>query len=134
MAPAGVAYQSVPCAAGESDTLIDSRPSASGPSVLQTASSTHPAKREPATGVKRLFQKTRIAIGMTDDEVLNLPSWGRPNSIARSRSNRVWHEEWLYCWAGAATSRLSFANGKLTGIESDGAVADPATPVSLTLR
>jgi hypothetical protein len=132
----GVAYQSAPCAAGEADILIDIRPGASGPrpSAPHTMPSTQPAKREPAIGVKRLFQKTRIAIGMTDDEVLNLPSWGRPSSIARSKSNRIWHEEWLYRWSGAVTSRLSFANGRLTGIESDGTVADPATPVSLTLR
>lgn len=134
MAPAGVAYQSAPCAAGEDDILIDSRPGTSGPSAVHASSSAPAVKREPTTGAKRLFQKTRIALGMTDDEVLNLPSWGRPSSIARSKSNRVWHEEWLYRWAGSVTSRLSFANGRLTGIESDGAVADPATPVSLSLR
>ncbi len=35
---------------------------------------------------------------MSDDEVLNLPAWGRPSTITRSKVNRVWYEEWIYRW------------------------------------
>jgi hypothetical protein len=71
---------------------------------------------------------------MTDDEVLNLASWGRPSAITRTRSNRVWHEEWLYRWRTGGTSRLSFANGKLTAVDARAGESDAPTPVSLTLR
>ncbi|HEV7413814.1 MAG TPA: hypothetical protein VGP14_09165 [Casimicrobiaceae bacterium] len=70
---------------------------------------------------------------MSDDEVLNLPAWGRPSAISRSKSNRVWYEEWVYRWRMGGTSRLSFANGRLTAVET--AAAEPAeTQVSVTLR
>jgi hypothetical protein len=69
---------------------------------------------------------------MSDDEVLNLPTWGRPSAITRNRSNRIWHEEWLYRWRIGGTSRLLFANGRLTTVETD--AAEPETQVSLTLR
>ncbi len=90
--------------------------------------------RARPTRTKRVFWRTSIAIGMSDDEVLNLPSWGRPSAITRSKSNRVWHEEWLYRWRIGGTSRLLFANGRLTAVETGEGDGDAATPVSLTLR
>jgi hypothetical protein len=83
---------------------------------------------------RRVFWRTSIAIGMWDDEVLNLPRSGRPSAITRSKSNRVWHEEWLYRWRVGGTSRLSFANGRLTVIKTATAGNETETPVSLTLR
>jgi hypothetical protein len=96
-----------------------------------------PARREPAATSatsKRVFWRTSIAIGMSDDEVLNLPTWGRPSAITRSKSNRVWYEEWIYRWRLGGASRLSFANGRLTAVETAAAATEPETPVSLTLR
>jgi hypothetical protein len=39
---------------------------------------------------------TRLFIGMTDTQVLNLPSWGRPARIVRSKAGKVWREQWIY--------------------------------------
>jgi hypothetical protein len=71
---------------------------------------------------------------MSDDEVLNLPTWGRPSTINRSKSNRIWYEEWVYRWRLGGTSRLSFANGRLTAVETATAAEPPETQVSFTLR
>jgi hypothetical protein len=71
---------------------------------------------------------------MSDDEVLNLPAWGRPSTITRSRAHHVWYEEWIYRWRMGGTSRLSFANGRLVGMGT-AAEAEPAqTQVSYRLQ
>ena len=135
LAPEGIAYQSVPCASGAGDVVIASLGSARAESAPRAdAPVAMPAKRESGASSKRVFWRTSIAIGMSDDEVLNLPTWGRPSAITRSKSNRVWHEEWLYRWRIGGASRLSFANGRLTAVETAADDNDSATPVSLTLR
>jgi hypothetical protein len=93
-----------------------------------------PAKREQGANSKRVFWRTSIAIGMSDDEVLNLPAWGRPSAITRSKANRVWYEEWIYRWRMGGISRLSFANGRLTGVETAAAVEPAETQVSYALH
>jgi hypothetical protein len=135
-APEGTAYQSAPCASGASDIVIASLGSAHAESTPRAdAPVAMPAKREPAAGSRRIFWRTSIAIGMSDDEVLNLPTWGRPSAITRSKSNRIWYEEWIYRWRMGGTSRLSFANGRLTAVETAAAAAEPPeTQVSFTLR
>jgi hypothetical protein len=134
-APEGTAYQSEPCGNAASDTVIagagDSVRSSRGD---QRTESLAVAPKRVSASAKRVFWRTSIAIGMSDDEVLNLPTWGRPSAITRSRSNRIWHEEWLYRWRIGGTSRLSFANGRLTTVETAESDGDSATPVSLTLR
>lgn len=129
MGAEGTAYQSAPCAGAASDIVIASADGARASRPVELAPRSAP---EPRT--RRLFWRTSIAIGMSDDEVLNLPSWGRPSAITRSKSNRVWHEEWLYRWRIGGASRLSFANGRLTAVETAAGEDDSATPVSLTLR
>lgn len=130
MTPDGTAYQSAPCADAASDVVIIA--SADGARASRPVELAPRSAPEPRT--RRLFWRTSIAIGMSDDEVLNLPSWGRPSAITRSKSNRVWHEEWLYRWRIGGASRLSFANGRLTAVETAADDNDSATPVSLTLR
>jgi hypothetical protein len=124
LAPDGVAYQSMPCASGAGDVVIASLGSARTQSaVAADAPAAAPARREPGASSKRVFWRTSIAIGMSDDEVLNLPAWGRPSTITRSKANRVWYEEWIYRWRMGGASRLSFANGRLVGM---GTAAEPA--------
>jgi len=132
LAPEGTVYQSAPCGSGASDILIASAGSSEIPSTSRAAEP--PSRRAASSGTRRVFWRTSIAIGMSDDEVLNLPSWGRPSAITRSKSNRIWHEDWLYRWRIGGTSRLSFANGRLTAVETGAGEADPETRVSLTLR
>jgi hypothetical protein len=135
LAPEGTAYQSAPCASGASDVVIASLGSPRAESGARAESPAGlPAMREPGASAKHVFWRTSISIGMSDDEVLNLPTWGRPSAITRSKSNRVWYEEWIYRWRSGGTSRLSFANGRLTAVETAAAAAEPETPVSLTLR
>jgi hypothetical protein len=129
MAPEGVVYQSAPCAAGASDVLLVGK----DPVRMHPLSAEAPRHAPDARG-RRAFWRTSIAIGMSDDEVLNLPSWGRPSAISRSKSNRLWHEEWLYRWRNGAVSRLWFANGRLTAVETADGEHGLETPVSLGLR
>ena len=53
---------------------------------------------------------------MSDDEVLNLPGWGRPARITRAKMSRTWHEEWTYGPSAAGERRLHFANARLVAI------------------
>jgi hypothetical protein len=126
----------MPCASGAGDVVIASLGSVRAePAPRAEVPTAAPAKREQRANLKRVFWRTSIAIGMSDDEVLNLPAWGRPSAITRSKSNRVWYEEWLYRWRLGGTSRLSFANGRLTAVETAAVAAEsPETQVSLTLR
>ena len=126
-------YQSLPCPPGTTDRMLDVA-SPSRPATIARPSVALAAMRTPSfgDGVRRVFQRTRLALGMTDDEVLNLASWGRPSAIGRYKSGRIWHEEWVYRWRSGGESRLSFANGRLTDAELD--AAQPESPVSITLR
>ena len=129
-APEGTAYQSAPCGTGSSDVVIASRTGErAGPPPAVTT-----PRRAPETRGGRVFWRTSIALGMSDDEVLNLANWGRPSAITRSKFNRIWHEEWLYRWSMGGTSRLQFANGRLTAVETGASDTGPETQVSLTLR
>jgi hypothetical protein len=129
LAPDGIAYQSMPCASDAGDVVIASLASVRAePTSRAEAPTAAPARREReanSANSKRVFWRTSIAIGMSDDEVLNLPAWGKPSAITRSKANRVWYEEWIYRWRMGGTSRLSFANGRLTGVET-AAMVEPA--------
>ena len=57
-----------------------------------------------------------LTLGMSDDEVLNMPGWGRPSRITRVRVPREWREEWIYDQSLLAEQRLYFANAKLVDI------------------
>jgi hypothetical protein len=138
LAPDGVAYQSMPCASGAGDVVIASLGSVRAESAPRAEAPTAtPARREReanSASSKRVFWRTSIAIGMSDDEVLNLPAWGKPSAITRSKANRVWYEEWIYRWRMGGTSRLSFANGRLTGVETAAAIEPAETQVSYALH
>jgi hypothetical protein len=65
------------------------------------------------------FFATRLLIGMTDTQVLNLPSWGRPARIIRSKAGHVWREQWIYRDRGTSDERtfLYFENARLVDQE-----------------
>jgi hypothetical protein len=56
---------------------------------------------------------------MTDDEVLNLPGWGRPAKIVRTRAPREWREQWFYDTRFASPRQLFFVNGTLATVERE---------------
>ena len=134
LASDGVAYQSMPCASGAGDVVVASLDKVRAePASRAEAPTATPARRERganSASSKRVFWRTSIAIGMSDDEVLNLPAWGRPSAITRSKVDRVWYEEWIYRRRTGGTSRLSFANGKLVGMGTVAEVEPVETQVS----
>jgi hypothetical protein len=64
-----------------------------------------------------VFQRRAIAIGMSDDEVLNLAGWGVPDRIERSRDGRIPREVWTYERPNGDVRWLFFTNTKLTAID-----------------
>jgi hypothetical protein len=74
------------------------------------------AAPQPLRTVAGPWRRTTLTLGMSDDEVLNLPGWGRPNRITRARMPRTWHEEWTYGPSAAGERRLHFANARLVDI------------------
>jgi hypothetical protein len=62
------------------------------------------------------WRRTTLTLGMSDDEVLNLPGWGRPTRISRARAPRAWNEEWVYGQSTTGTRHLLFVNARLVDI------------------
>ena len=124
---AGITYQGVPCDGVElpTSTAIASAPQ-TAPTLRSSAANGATARTTPDCGAtpqrasRRLpWRHTAICIGMTDDEVLNLPGWGRPARIVRTRAPREWREEWSYDARAAGLRQLFFVNGKLAAAETD---------------
>jgi hypothetical protein len=78
------------------------------------------------------FGRTILNLGMSDDEVLNLPRWGIPDRISRTKVNGVWHEDWIYA-RGDVPRHLHFQNAVLTSIDTDYA-GPPQQFASASLR
>jgi len=114
MSAQGVVYQGAPCAPGQAGMLLQK----SAPPPAPARSEAVPSGRDVA------FSRTSLAVGMSDDEALNLPGWGVPSRIERFREGRVYREEWTYALPGGASRRLSFANAKLTAMTIDSATPD----------
>jgi hypothetical protein len=90
-----------------------------------------PARAQlPAPKRDVAFSRTSLAVGMSDDEALNLPGWGVPSHIERFREGRVYREEWTYALAGGGSRRLSFVNAKLTAMMIDPPTGDRIAIVS----
>src|ERR1700693_2003442 len=76
------------------------------------------------------YSATRLFIGMTDTQVLNLPSWGRPARIIRNKAGHLWREQWIYRDRGTGDERtfLYFENARLVDQE------DAPPPPSIQAR
>ena len=107
------AYQSLPCAPGASEIRM-AQPAPRGPAILSPAPRPDAASRYPRRPGP--WKHRTLTLGMSDDEVLNLPGWGRPSRITRVRLPREWREEWIYDGGLLAEQRLYFANAKLVDI------------------
>jgi hypothetical protein len=110
----GIGYRDTPCATQQEQTLITSTRKAS----WQTES----AKEIQPTDARLAltpFSATRLFIGMTDTQVLNLPTWGRPARILRSKAGHVWREQWIYKDRSTGDERgfLYFENARLVDQE-----------------
>lgn len=128
-----VTYQNMPCASTQIDAGLLRLPGYADPAerdgatsppsdVLYGAPSDGPLEVSPPPAVpdtRRAFPfRTSIALGMTDDQVLNLQSWGRPSRIVRNGRHQGWREIWTY-ERGGASRALAFVDGRLASIDAD---------------
>jgi hypothetical protein len=133
--PDGIVYQNLPCAAGQREQDMDamtsiqraassrdtdaSAPQGQGPRASSPALYSNrrdrTAARPPQSGryAGTPFAATTLFIGMTDTQVLNLPGWGRPARISRSKDSQGWREQWVYRNSSDQSSLLYFQNGRL---------------------
>jgi hypothetical protein len=117
--PEGVVYRDTPCTAGQQEQPISlgtknesQRPDSNG------GQRPRPMSRQSASSYAGTpFAATTIFIGMTDTQVLNLPSWGRPAQILRSKARQGWREQWVYKRPGDEWHHLYFENGRLAAQE-----------------
>jgi hypothetical protein len=75
-----------------------------------------------------------LNLGMTDDEVLNLPGWGPPQKITRSKAEHMWSEQWSYNSSANERRQLQFTNGKLMTIDFEPREFEPREVIPVTLR
>src|SRR6266513_787516 len=109
-----VGYRDTPCPTQQVQTLIASAGKANWQN--ENANAIQPKDARLAATP---FFATRLFIGMTDTQVLNLPSWGRPARILRSKAGHVWREQWIYKdrSTGDERSFLYFENARLVDQE-----------------
>jgi len=115
----GTVYQGTPCGPDALVAQIAARP---------VDSRNAPAVPECGRHARLPFGRGALCMGISDDEVLNLPKWGRPSTIVRTRSEHAWQEQWTYDARSEGTRRLLFLNGKLSSVE-----AAPAGPEWLSM-
>jgi hypothetical protein len=77
------------------------------------AATQQPAQRTLRPGP---WRHQALALGVSDDEVLNMPEWGRPNRIVRTKLARGWLEVWTYGNPAVGERELAFTNARLTDI------------------
>jgi hypothetical protein len=101
-------YQETPCTRGQNEVplRLARAPSQAATETAVSYGSAQPLKR----GV---WTRTSIELGMSDDEVLNLPGWGRPLEISRTRLARGWQEVWRYGDRYSGSRELRFVNARL---------------------
>lgn len=134
---AGVTYQNAPCAPGQADAGLLRLPgyadpaerdgasapaadaSLAAPAEASPAEASFPALPAPAmSDTQPVFPfRTSVVLGMTDDQVLNVPGWGRPTKIVRSGSHGNWREVWTYD-RGSDMRQLAFERGRLASIQT----------------
>ena len=125
VAPTGITYQGTPCNGPELPTSIAVSSAAQAPAAANRpapGSAVAPKTPECDATSRRAPLPSRnatICVGMTDDEVLNLPGWGRPAKIVRTRVPREWREQWIYDTRAAGPRYLHFVNGKLALVETE---------------
>jgi hypothetical protein len=112
--PEGVVYRDTPCTGSQEQTLLAT--------ARKTSWQTESPKPSPPIDARLVgtpLFATRIFIGMTDTQVLNLPGWGKPARIVRSRNGHAWREQWVYRDRSTGDERrlLYFENARLVDQE-----------------
>ena len=108
-------YQATPCLRTQAETRL-----VAGVASGRAAEPLAAARQAPATyeAPRRAgpWRNRTLVLGMSDDEVLNMPGWGRPTRIVRTRVPREWREVWTYGETVAPQRELHFANARLRDI------------------
>jgi hypothetical protein len=137
-----VGYQTMPCGVGQLDAGLVKLPDYADPpqrdgatAPAQVAYGGTPAGEDVVTPVPATSPppsqaafpfRTSIALGMTDDQVLNMPQWGRPTHIERTGRHRGWRETWTYT-RPTELRTLTFVEGRLANIDVDTPVTQIAS-------
>ncbi len=127
----GVVYRDTPCVNPQEQTLVNLQEQTlvGAARKVNWQSENVNVKANPpvdSTLAASPLYAPRLFIGMTDTQVLNLPSWGRPARIVRSKAGRLWREQWIYKdrSTGDERSFLYFENARLVDQED----APPTQP------
>ena len=122
----GVVYRDTPCATPQEQTLVAAVGTSQEPTSAANARKVNfqseNAKANPPVDSRLAaspLYAPRLFVGMTDTQVLNLPSWGRPARIVRSKAGHLWREQWIYKdrSTGDERSFLYFENARLVDQE-----------------
>ena len=112
-------YQSTPCLRSQVETRLVAGVVA-GAAPARAAEPLLAARLSPAAleAPRRAgpWRNRTVVLGMSDDEVLNMPGWGRPTRIVRTRAPREWREVWTYGETATGQRELHFANARLRDI------------------
>jgi hypothetical protein len=125
----GVAYRDTPCATPQQQTVVVAARKVNWQpeNAKQSYSAEARLSTEARSSTTSPVYATRLFMGMTDTQVLNLPGWGRPARIIRSKEGRQWREQWIYKDRSTGEERraLFFENARLVDQEdaSIGAMA-----------
>jgi hypothetical protein len=119
--PEGVVYRDTPCVNPQDQTLVVA---ARKVNLQSESGRANPPPVDSRLAASPLYAP-RLFIGMTDTQVLNLPSWGRPARIVRSKEGRMWREQWIYKDRSTGEERgfLYFENARL--VDQENAPAHP---------
>ena len=124
--PAGITYQSAPCASPDQEQAYVSAAKSAKPGDAPSTVANSARQRDAPTTLRHRqrsryagtpFAAKALAVGMSDTQVLNLPGWGRPDRIQRTRSKHAWREQWTYQGARSDNQLLYFENGRLVSRE-----------------
>ena len=120
-------YQSTPCA--RSQEAVPLKIATATPRESREGSTPVPVPVSVSRSGKRgPWTHTSIEVGMSDDEVLNMPGWGRPARISRARLPGGWEEVWRYGSSYSGERELRFLNARLADIAETPAAQASAVP------
>jgi hypothetical protein len=122
-------YQSTPCArAQDAVPLKIATATASAREPREVPTSVSAPVSVSRSGKRGPWTHTSIEVGMSDDEVLNMPGWGRPARISRARLAAGWEEVWRYGNSYSGERELRFLNARLADIAETPAAQASAVP------